>query len=108
MIPVGGVLFKKGSKHLAQKLKDSDNPMAQLAGTVIDVAGEEIGDAITVPMETSEKPVTLVNKDAQPLAVQKPAAPPPPEPIMTKAPPVNPVTAKTKVDSDQKTDNVQV
>ena len=81
--------------------------MAQVTGTVMDFTGEGIGNAIMVPMETSEKPVTLVNKDAQPLTIQKPAAPPPPEPIITKAPPVNPVTAKTKVDSDQKTDNVQ-
>ena len=81
--------------------------MAQVAGTVMDVTGEVLGDAIMVPMETSEKPVTLVNKDAQPLAIQKPA-PPTPEPIMTKAAPVNPVTAKMKVDSDQKTDNIQV
>ena len=82
-LSVGGKLLKIGSKTLAKKLKDSDNPVAQVASTV---------------MDTSDKPVIVVNKDAQPVAIQKPAAalPPPPEPNMTKAPEVNPVTAKVQ------------
>ena len=72
-LSVGGKLLKIGSKTLAKKLKDSDNPMAQVASTV---------------MDTSDKPVIVVNKDVQPVAIQKPAPafPPPPEPNMTKAP----------------------
>ena len=83
-LSVGGKLLKIGSKTLAKKLKDSDNPMAQVASTV--------------------------NKDVQPVAIQKPAPalPPPPEPNMTKAPEVNPVTAKVKAESAQKTDTIQV
>ena len=63
---VGGKLLKIGSKTLAKKLKDSDNPVALVASTV---------------MDTSDKPVIVVNKDAQPVAIQKPdpALPPPPE-----------------------------
>ena len=70
-LSVGGKLLKIGSKTLAKK--DSDNPVAQVASTV---------------MDTSDKPVIVVNKDAQPVAIQKPAPalPPPPEPKMTKAP----------------------
>ena len=94
-LSVGGKLLKIGSKTLAKKLKDSDNPVAQVASTV---------------MDTSDKPVIVVNKDVQPVAIQKPAAalPPPPEPNMTKAPEVNPVTAKVKAESAQKTDTIQV
>ena len=99
-LSVGGKLLKIGSKTLSKKLtkltkKDSDNPVAQVAGTV---------------MDTSDKPVTVVNKDAQPVAIQKPAPalPPPPEPNMTKAPEVNLVTAKAKAESAQKTDTIQV
>ena len=51
-------------------------------------------------MDTSEKPVNVANKDAQPVAIQKPTALPL-ETIMTKAPQVNPVTAQAKVESDQ-------
>ena len=93
-LSVGGKLLKIGSKTLAKKLKDSDNPVAQVASTV---------------MDTSDKPVIVVNKDAQPVAIQKPAPalPPPPEPNMTKAPEVNPVTAKAKAESAQKTDTIQ-
>ena len=92
-LSVGGKLLKIGSKTLAKKLKDSDNPVAQVASTV---------------MDTSDKPVIVVNKDAHPVAIQKPAPalPPPPEPKITKAPEVNPVTAKAK--SAQKTDTIQV
>ena len=92
-LSVGGKLLKIGSKTLAKKLKDSDNPVAQVASTV---------------MDTSDKPVIVVNKDVQPVAIQKPAAalPPPPEPNMTKAPEVNPVTAKVKAESAQKTDTI--
>ena len=70
---VGGKLLKIGSKTLAKKLKDSDNPVSQVAGTV---------------MDTSDKPVTVVNKDAQLVVIQKAATAlaPPPEPNMTKAP----------------------
>ena len=92
---MGGKLLKIGSKTLGKKLKDSDNPVAQVASTV---------------MDTSDKPVIVVNMDAQPVAIQKPAPalPPPPEPKMTKAPEVNPVTAKAKAESAQKTDTIQV
>ena len=39
-------------------------------------------------MDTSDKPVIVVNKDVQPVAIQKPAAalPPPPEPNRLKPP----------------------
>ena len=56
-LSVGGKLLKIGSKTLAKKLKDSHNPVAQVASTV---------------MDTSDKPVIVVNKDAQPVATQKP------------------------------------
>ena len=94
-LSVGGKLLKIGSKTLAKKLKGLDNPVAQVASTV---------------MDTSDKPVIVVNKDAHPVAIQKPAPvlPPPPEPKMTKAPEVNPVTAKAKAESAQKTDTIQV
>ena len=92
---MGGKLLKIGSKTLAKKLKDLDNPVAQVASTV---------------MDTSDKPVIVVNKDAQPVAIQKPAPalPPTPEPNMTKAPKVNPVTAKAKAETAQKTDTIHV
>ena len=51
-LSVGGKLLKIGSKTLAKKLKDSDNPVAQVASTV---------------MDTSDKPVIVVNKDVQPV-----------------------------------------
>ena len=92
-LSVGGKLLKIGSKTLAKKLKDSDNPVSQVVCTL---------------MDTSDKPVTVVNKDAQPVAIQKPDLPPPPEPNMTKAIEVNPVTAKVKAESAQKTDTIQV
>ena len=94
-LSVGGKLLNTGSNTLAKKLKDSDNPVAQVGDTV---------------MDTSEKPVIVVNKDKQPVAIQKPAPalPPPPEQNMTKAPQVNPVTAKVKDESAQKTDTIQV
>ena len=94
-LSVGGKLLNIGSNTLAKKLKDSDNPVAQVANTV---------------MDTSDKPVIVVNKDKQPVAIQKPAPalPPPPEQNMTKAPQVNPVTAKVKDESAQKTDTIQV
>ena len=94
-LSVGGKLLNIGSNTLAKKLKDSDNTVAQVGDTV---------------MDTSDKPVIVVNKDKQPVAVQKPAPdlPPPPEQNMTKAPQVNPVTAKVKDESAQKTDTIQV
>ena len=92
-LSVGGKLLIIGTKTLAKKLKDSDNPMDQVASTV---------------MDTSDKPVIVVNKDAQNVAIQKPALPPPPEPNMAKAPEVNPVTAKVKAESAQKSDTIQV
>ena len=73
-LSVGGKLLHIliGSNTLAKKL-DSDNPVAQVGDTV---------------MDTSDKPVIVVNKDKQPVAIQKPAPalPPPPEQNMTKAP----------------------
>ena len=89
-LSVGGKLLKIGSKTLAKKLKESDNPVAQMASTV---------------MDTSDKPVVVVNKDVQPVAIQKPAAtlPPLPEPNMTNIPEVNPVTAKVKAEEGKKT-----
>ena len=95
-LSVGGKLLNIGSNTLAKKLKDSDNPVAQVDDTV---------------MDTSDKPVIVVNNDKQPVAIQKPAPalPPPPEQNMTKPPPqVNPVTAKVKDESAQKTDTIQV
>ena len=56
-LSMGGKLLKIGSKTLAKKLKDSDNPVAQVSGTV---------------MDTSDKSVTVVNKDEQPVSIQKP------------------------------------
>ena len=94
-LSVGGKLLNIGSNTLAKKLKDSDNPVAQVGDTV---------------MDTSDKPMIVVNNDKQPVAIQKPAPalPPPPEQNMTKAPQVNPVTAKVKDESAQKTDTIQV
>ena len=48
---------------------------------------EDTVDTVGRVMDSSDKPVTVVNKDAQPVAIQKPAPalPPPPEPDMTKA-----------------------
>ena len=73
-LSVGGKLLNIGSNTLAKKLKDSDNPVAQVDDTV---------------MDTSDKPVIVVNNDKQPVAIQKPAPalPPPPEQNMTKPPP---------------------
>ena len=94
---MGGKRLNIGSNTLAKKLKDSDNLVSQVGDTV---------------MDTSDTPVIVVNKDKQPVAIQKPAPalPPPPEQNMTKAPQVNPVTAKVKDESSQKTktDTIQV
>ena len=72
-LSVEGKLLNIGSNTLAKKLKDSDNPVAQVGDTV---------------MDTSDKSVIVVNKDKQPVAIQKPAPalPPPPEQNMTNAP----------------------
>ena len=93
-LSVGGKLLNIGSNTWLKKLKDSDNPVAQVGDTV---------------MDTSDKPLIVVNKDEQPVAIQKPAPalPPPPGQNMTKAPQVNPVTAKVKDESAQMTDTVQ-
>ena len=108
---VGGVLLKKGSKHLAKTLKKSDNPIAKVSGTVIGVAGEGVGDALAdtdnkaiVPMDTTEKPVNITNTKNQPIAVKAPqeAIPPQPDPILATPAPVNPVNAQSKTESIHK------
>ena len=105
-VNIGGVLLKKGTRHVAEQLKNSKNPVAKVTGTVLDVAGHGVGTAmeekrVEEAMDTQPapvKPAVVVNKQKDPVAVEAPAPaiPPPSEPNLAKPPPVNRASTKAK------------
>ena len=106
MVSVGRVLLQKGTKHVADQLKYSKNPIAKVTGTVLDVTGHGVGTAmqekrVEEAMDTQPapvKPAVVVNKQKEPVAVEAPARaiPPPSDPNLAKPPPVNRASTKAK------------
>ena len=105
-VNVGGVLLKKGTKHVAEQLKKSKNPVAQVTGHVIDVTGHGVGTAMQEQrgeeaMDT--RPAVVLNNKKEPVAVEAPAppVPTPSEPNLAKPPPVNRASTKAKSEDIQ-------